>query len=473
MPFSWPSFADVVYRLHRLRRLIACGIVMPLVVFAIVGAFGFGWVGSVGGLAVMALVLTVLIAGHAVAFPNAHQETVVLSLLLTALGFLAPVLGSSVFGWFLFVVFGFLFVFLGQTRVLSWEMSRKTHEPTFQSKVKTRAPLKEARAWFPLRPNSTRGQYRCGPKNAEGVFPVWYDMPVTTVFDALDLPEAADLGALEDALSDPETASFFAQVEDDEEDYQRTKILQSNNASGPVLALVEHHFKPLKNGCMVAEMEAANDYPWGQTFSLWLNDFAKDGLVYHRDLLEGIETRSLRAAHRWSLLMLLSKRVMKRMMGGSMAQMAADNQSAIEREVESSPEALAALLQRLGSDFTSQGYTSGPMPLVTLEEFFGGNGDDGSFQAASLVTARTALEGLRDRDDVADIRMGVTQWEGPSTWPLAEYVYFVTSAAASDVEAWLKDAGIWVSELAEEGEHRKREDLDVPEGYRMVWCWID
>jgi hypothetical protein len=69
--------------------------------------------------------------------------------------------------------------------------------------------------------------------------------------------------------------------------------------------------------------------------------------------------------------------------------------------------------------------------------------------------------------------MGITQWEGPSTWPLAEYVYFVTKAAPSEVASWLKDNGLWISELAEGDEHRVREKLVVPEGYRVVWGRID
>ncbi len=136
---------------------------------------------------------------------------------------------------------------------------------------------------------------------------------------------------------------------------------------------------------------------------------------------------------------------------------------------------LNALLDRLGPDFRERGHSNGPMPLVTLEEFFDGNDDDGSFQGAPVEYAGRALARLRDRDDVADIRMGITQWEGPGTWPLAEYIYFVTSARVSDVKAWLKEdnADIWVSELRQSDEHREREELEVPDGHKIVWAWID
>ena len=36
------------------------------------------------------------------------------------------------------------------------------------------------------------------------------------------------------------------------------------------------------------------------TFTMWLNDFHLDGLIYLRELLEGDTPRALRSAHRWS-----------------------------------------------------------------------------------------------------------------------------------------------------------------------------
>lgn len=147
---------------------------------------------------------------------------------------------------------------------------------------------------------------------------------------------------------------------------------------------------------------------------------------------------------------------------------------------------LEALVSRLGDDYRTQGYTQGPMPLVTLEAFFEGNDDGGSFQAAPIEEARTALQSIRGRADVADVRLGVTQWEGEGTWPLAEYVYIVTSASRDEARGWLRKAGLHASEVGALGEahpdvdesqpgagHRPAEPLEVPSGMRVVWAWVD
>ena len=136
---------------------------------------------------------------------------------------------------------------------------------------------------------------------------------------------------------------------------------------------------------------------------------------------------------------------------------------------------LAVLLRRLGPDFAGEQSWSNnhPMPLVTLEEFFDGNDDGGSLQCASLEVARPVFTALRERSDVADVRIGITQWDGAGTWPLGEYLYLVTSADAETVAGWLKKAEVWADEYGIGNEHREREPLDVPDGMHVVWVWFD
>lgn len=73
---------------------------------------------------------------------------------------------------------------------------------------------------------------------------------------------------------------------------------------------------------------------------------------------------------------------------------------------------LLRLLNRLGPDFREKGRTDGPMPLVTLEEFYEGNDDWSSPQAGVFDLVWRGLEHIRDRDDVSDVRLGITAWEG-------------------------------------------------------------
>lgn len=472
MQFIWPTPRAVFYRLNRLRRLIAVCVVAPLVIFALTGALGFGWVGSVGGLTLAAILITVVIASHAVLFPNSSQETLVLSLLLSFLGLFGPFFG--VFGWVFFLIIGFIFFMYGQNAILGRQMASAPRDATFQSKIKTNASLEEARAWFPLRPDSARAHDRSGPLSEQGLFPVWYEPPTLNFFDEYDIPMPGDIdqSAESGEITAPETATYFAQIEIDEKNQQRTGIFETNDIKSIPKVLIEHHFKPLKSGVEVIEVENALGTPWAQAAAIWLTDFAKDGLVFHRDILEGRETLALRTVHKESLLTLLGKRFMKRMMRDGPAGFANED-GAIGVVQESSQKDLNALLTRLGSDFTTKGHTPGPMPLVTLEAFFEGNKDDGSFQAATLGTAHTALHALRNKEEVADVRLGITQWEGPSTWPLAEYIYLVTTADVSTVKGWMKEAKLWVSEVSQGHDHRTREDLVVPDGHRVIWAWID
>lgn len=500
MPFSWPNTGEITYRLWRLKRLIAVCAILPLVFFAIMALIGFGSMGTATvGLLPIALFSILVVAGHAVLFPNSNQETVALSMTLTVLAIVAPIISGSIFGWFLFLIFAFWMQWAGQFRILNWQTATSTRSVTFAGKVKTSAPLEKARQWFPLRPDSVRGQFKCGPADETGMFPVWFDSGDADWLDAvgindlsgadapgygkgdMDLPdeEREELRNLlgDDAFVDFNSASFYARIETDEPNLQRTQILIQGEGKEPdIHSVVEHTFKTGRNGCTVREVEQTAQFPWAQSMFMWLADFQADGLVHLRDLLEERQSLSLRATHKLGLLPLFSGWIMKRFLLRGMDQEALADEYARAQDpgepVEVSDK-LKALLQRLGPDYEKHGYTKGPLPLVTLEEFFDGNDDDGSFQGAPVSVAATALQSLRNRPDVADIRLGITQWEGPSTWPLAEYLYFVTTAQANDVKTWLKSSNIWVSELDTDGEHHTREDLQVPEGHRVVWAWVD
>ncbi|MEM9969861.1 MAG: hypothetical protein AAF762_02000 [Pseudomonadota bacterium] len=469
MTFDWPTFPEVKSRVWRLKRLIAVAVLLPLVPMTLLSFFGVGLFNpSVLALFVTLIFLTLVFGSHAVLFPNSYQETLAISVLVTLFGILAPVIGGSFFGWFLFLLFAIWAFWGGQNRILAWQMATPEKPVSFQSTVKTRATLEAARAWFPLRPGSTRGQYRCGDADMAGVFPVWFDSSFADVLGYL----GADMhDESEREVPDDLPPTFYAMIEADEPEYQRTQILEGpDKQTAEIQAVVEHQFRKLRKGCKVTEREDVGAYPWGQSLTMWLNDFQADGLVYHKELLENVEPKAIRAAHKWSLMLLASRWFLSRFVPGGMSS-AMSGGGAASREV--SNEKLSALLARLGPEFSSQGYTSGAMPLVTLDEFFDGNSDDGSIQAAPVDVARGALRDIRNRTDVADVRLGITQWEGPSTWPLAEYIYVVTSAGLSDVKNWLKEANIWVSELSDKEDHFPREELDVPPGHRVVWAWID
>jgi hypothetical protein len=86
------------------------------------------------------------------------------------------------------------------------------------------------------------------------------------------------------------------------------------------------------------------------------------------------------------------------------------------------------------------------LPLVSLEDFFEGNGDQQSIavnlmdQHPGLDFIFSLLKSIRGRPDVADVLVEIydVEWaiSDPTCWPFAEKVVFLTSAAIGDVEQW-------------------------------------
>ncbi|MEM9248812.1 MAG: hypothetical protein AAGB05_08980 [Pseudomonadota bacterium] len=134
---------------------------------------------------------------------------------------------------------------------------------------------------------------------------------------------------------------------------------------------------------------------------------------------------------------------------------------------------LTRLLNLLGPDVATKGYTNGPLPVVSLDAFFNGNTDEGAFQGAPLETAEAGLRAIAARPDVTTVALGITQWEGEDTWPLAEYIFVATSAPPETIHGWLKDARIHVSEIGQGSEHRPRAEIPTAPGDHIVWAWID
>ena len=127
-----------------------------------------------------------------------------------------------------------------------------------------------------------------------------------------------------------------------------------------------------------------------------------------------------------------------------------------------------ALAARLGvKDYALISHIGDPMPLVTLEEYFNDN------DPTDLERYFHDLHAMRDRTDVADLRLGITVWNGPSSWPSVEYIYLVTSARVADAKLWFADIGLVFDTFKSSGEYRKREPLDVPKGFKVVWGWWD
>lgn len=107
--------------------------------------------------------------------------------------------------------------------------------------------------------------------------------------------------------------------------------------------------------------------------------------------------------------------------------------------------ALMQKLRALGLDESHYGCYP-PLPLVSLEDFFEGNTDSDSIAVnlwpdhPGLDYFYRVLKEIRARPDVQDVLIEIYDIEPAlqvaESWPLAEKVYFVTSARRSTLNDW-------------------------------------
>jgi hypothetical protein len=133
-----------------------------------------------------------------------------------------------------------------------------------------------------------------------------------------------------------------------------------------------------------------------------------------------------------------------------------------------------ALLRRIGPADTWDRVA----PLVTLEEFFEGN-DDGASIWCNLPSAPkpqkvfAILKGIRDRADVSDVKILVTQYDGgEDEWPFSDTVFIAMSGDAEAVNEWLgEDFAPDEMSVCEKGGWP--DGLKVPERHIVVAGWWD
>ncbi len=86
-----------------------------------------------------------------------------------------------------------------------------------------------------------------------------------------------------------------------------------------------------------------------------------------------------------------------------------------------------------------------PKPLVTLEEFFDGNDDYGSIgynfypDQPSPAEFFDFFKQIRDRPEVFDVRVQLSQHEVLDEWPSTDTIWIITRSAPEEVASWLGD----------------------------------
>jgi hypothetical protein len=98
--------------------------------------------------------------------------------------------------------------------------------------------------------------------------------------------------------------------------------------------------------------------------------------------------------------------------------------------------ALAELLARIEELGGEEAY-----PVVPLELFFDGNDDDASIGPnlephPGMPTFARVLRAVRDRDEVSDVVLQVSEVLGDDEWPFVDAAYVITTASPEDVHEW-------------------------------------
>ena len=114
-------------------------------------------------------------------------------------------------------------------------------------------------------------------------------------------------------------------------------------------------------------------------------------------------------------------------------------------------------------------------PLLTVEEFFDGNDVVGSIGCnldGQPVPADfyDLFKGILGKAEVKDIRVAVTQFDDPE-WPFSDNVLIMTSASTDEVQSWFPER--LRPDIVDEGDLRRCEPYEVPEGTRPVVCFWD
>jgi hypothetical protein len=141
-------------------------------------------------------------------------------------------------------------------------------------------------------------------------------------------------------------------------------------------------------------------------------------------------------------------------------------------------EARERLLERVNRDGDINDVST-PSPLVTLEEFFEGNNDYGSIgynffpDQPSPAEFFELFRTIRDKAEVADVRVEVKDLEDPEGWPSTDTVWVITGASVDEVKRWLGERFQADDIIVGFPEDYAIESYNLHDGMRALGVWWD
>lgn len=127
----------------------------------------------------------------------------------------------------------------------------------------------------------------------------------------------------------------------------------------------------------------------------------------------------------------------------------------------------------------SQGYPNAEAaPIVSIEDFFEGNNDEGSIgcnllEHPGIDTFYKVFLDIREKTNVQNVFVEIMEIEdNEDYWAFSERVYILTSADISTVEGWVEQ--LQPTEI-DEGYAFGKPPLapDLKEGYKVISIWWD
>lgn len=302
------SANDILYRLWRLRRLIAVAIVLPLPFLAFAMFLG----AAVGTW--MIPIWVVMVLAHAVVFPHAWSELIALGLSFSVAFVFAPLWALLGLGWILGYPAAVVLIFFTwmalSTRLFQLEAFSS---PVATLRFKARVPLdlEATRAAFFLRPDAVVGHYQCGPADDGGVFEVTpLDMPTVAPMVNESLLEEEDC-----EVETPEPFSFLAKVTAASDTRQETIIIADFSQDDPEVQSTVQELKPTRRGTIYEKRETGTGMGLFSALGFWLGDVETDYFVDTVDRATGAKPRSIRSASPETPFTMIARRMVARRAG--------------------------------------------------------------------------------------------------------------------------------------------------------------
>ncbi|MGJ8588070.1 MAG: hypothetical protein ACSHXW_07935 [Yoonia sp.] len=295
MQFEWPTAEQMIYRVMRLRRLIVLAVAIPVLVMLGVALFDPA-VLTPERATLASLSIAMLVVGHVVLFPNVTLETIALSLSVTALIVVMPLI-KIVAGWApaehqsaaLVILVCLAVAAMGVVMALLQILFNLLAYagPALQIRLKTQLELPcsptVARRQCALSAQTRRGRVLTGPADENGFF---------------------DVAVASAHVADPQNPAQPLIVKVD------AKVLHTTDARHDVMIVLpdgsvtvtSQSFAPAANGCRIEVTDMPGDFTAGMHAMFWLTDQQADNLTEMTDIILGQDARANGLAHNVSLL---------------------------------------------------------------------------------------------------------------------------------------------------------------------------